>query len=66
VNLQLAHRLSGKPMPDLYKEIAKGRTPEQVIARAQTAKAEPSPSPSAPAKSAAHETKGRKAGAHAR
>src|SRR5207245_9205667 len=65
VNLQLAHRISGRPVADLVKEAAKGRTPEQVLAHPKTAKAEPSPS-AASARAAAHTSKGKKAGAHAR
>src|SRR5713101_4408720 len=57
VSLQLAHRISGQPVAELVKEAAKGRTPEQVLSRPKTAKAEPSPS-AAPAK-AAHASKGK-------
>src|SRR5262249_11249846 len=66
VDLQLAQRLTGRPSTELYKEIAKGRTVEQLIAHSETATAAPSASASAPAKTAAHGGKGSKAGAHAR
>jgi hypothetical protein len=68
VMLQIAHRVSGRPVAELASEAARGRTPEQVLSRPAMAKAAVSPSvkPAAPTSASAHTSRGKTASAHGR
>jgi hypothetical protein len=45
VLLQIAHRVSGQPMEDIAKGVAKGRTPEMILARFKPPSPDASPAP---------------------
>jgi hypothetical protein len=59
VELQMAREISGEEMPEVFKQIHKGATTEQIIARAAPASRELSASAAAE-KAASPETKGEK------
>jgi len=67
--LQIAHRVSGQPMEEIAKGVAKGKTPEMVLARAAMKPGpDASPAPVKTSKTAAlsPKAKAKKGGVRAR
>jgi hypothetical protein len=68
VLLQIAHRVSGQPMEEIAKGVAKGKTPEMVLARFKPPGPDASPAPLKTSKTAAPSprAKAKKGGVRAR